>query len=156
MDKKQYHADCLRRLCRVCGSLLYSSKKAVFYNSVSKKVELMKVYEIDVSADNDDIHPKNICNTSNRRTTHHLVEQSYNSSFVPFTWSEHSIEDCVVCDHHKSLTRGGKRKNVRGNRGRPKTEVRWSEEHFIFPTNIMSCFEKIHINNKNKLLNPYF
>ena len=131
MDNKQYHVDCLRRLCRVCGSLLYSSKKAVFYNSVSKKVELMKVYKIDLSADNDDIHSKNICNTCNRRTTHHLVEQSYNSSLVPFTWSEHSVEDCEICEHHKFLTRGGK-------------------QILFFPTNIVSCSGKIHINNNNK------
>lgn len=113
------HEDFLHKHCRVCCKPLGRSTK---YNC-KKYPSILQVMEVNVSGDNEKIHPKYFCNScylTAKRASH----SSRGCAVRPVTeWLPHSESYCQICD---KMSKGGRPKKSTSS-GRPshfETHVR--------------------------------
>ena len=92
------HSIFLQKTCRTCGvAITGSSKKEV---SLYKK-EIMALFHYDLAIDQEQIHPKFVCDICRRkldRCAEGLKKDkiiTYNCDMLSF--AEHSEENCFVC-----------------------------------------------------------
>ena len=119
------HKIALSLLCRICGELI--EKTGYAYSVSENEGDIRNYFYIDVSNDNDDIHPKDFCkgcfsdilNMKKRGTTteHKIIN-----------WVGHYHElNCYACDKIEKKKKGGrpkKRKHV----GNPKSAILWTRK----------------------------
>lgn len=91
----EYHTTQLKITCRICGKRLHKAKGRARSYPVSNSIEeLAKVFGIDASSDQPDIHPPSFCHSCK------CVIRSRGDSIRPvkqgFVWSKHSDPVCSV------------------------------------------------------------
>ena len=101
-DENKQHQINLAKLCRVCGLIL---PERTFL--VKENINLIKEsYYLDVSGDNDCIHPPKIC-LKCHTTARNIAHRSTTTQIISKQWVPHKNE-CPVCNRVKSLSKGGR------------------------------------------------
>ena len=91
----EYHIDCLKKLCRVCGEVI--TKHRVTYECTQKR-ELLLVGNIDISHDKETVHPGFFCNKCYSTLTHIKNEKVQTSGLKTVQWAEHNSDyRCETC-----------------------------------------------------------
>ena len=120
MDQ-EFHSECLKKLCRVCGNYLQHSRAV--YTCANHRDDLMKVFCLDHTRDLDGIHPPFFCERCqavlDREVTSTSKDEVYLHSVRVHEWSGHSELDCHVCHKVAVSKKGGRPKKVTKNRGMP-------------------------------------
>ena len=79
------------------------------------------VFEIDISCEQKNVHPTNLCNNCYAICLNAAKDPSYTTCVSPVTWKRHQIEECFVCEEYIKKLRGGRKRKQTKGRGRPKT-----------------------------------
>ena len=115
------HAECLRNLCRICGTR-FSRNTRKAYQCVTYEKQLEIAFGIKISVDNDSVHPKLFCASCFAGMRRHEVSlknvSSYLSTLSPRQWLPHSDDYCETCITHNSKAKGGRPKKTK-QPGRP-------------------------------------
>ena len=107
----EYHIDCLKKLCRVCGEVI--TKHRVTYECTQKR-ELLLVGNIDISHDKETVHPGFFCNKCYSTLTHIKNEKVQTSGLKTVQWAEHNSDyRCETCDLYAQGSKGGRKCKAR-------------------------------------------
>lgn len=121
-DASLLHKKYLENACRVCGYYRGQKKKEQFHSLTEQRVASLvsSVFEIDISYDQKNVHPNNLCNNCYAICLNASKDASYSSSVNIISWKKHEIENCTVCAEYLKKLRGGRKRKERKGRGRPK------------------------------------
>ncbi len=118
----QEHLGALAKHCRVCGSH-YKNKKGRAYSCSERKVDILKVFGIDISEDVETTHPQSYCKQCNNimyNTAKKAMDgRQYNPRKVIASWSAHSEDNCLVCSSCSTHSIGGRPRKQLYAPGRP-------------------------------------
>ena len=115
----QYHLHAINELCRICAKLALTRKEKRSFNKKSKcrdfQFDILSVFGIDISTDNDTKHSSHICRkcTSRIRNVKKLKSPTMmqaahsDASKLKNVWVEFNVSDtCLVCNRFKLMGMG--------------------------------------------------
>ncbi|XP_057302799.1 uncharacterized protein LOC130636963 [Hydractinia symbiolongicarpus] len=98
----------LDKLCRICGFLLPKNKNNTFKVSNPKVSRRMQEHLFrNIEKDTEALHPTKICMKCYSRLGQ-LDYRKSTSNFELFKWSEHTEQNCNVCENEIKRKKGGK------------------------------------------------
>ncbi len=113
----------LLKLCRLCGGNI--NRFRVQHSCQIRKDELYKAFQLHVEDDSADIHPPKFCDSCYAIMIRKIkaIETNilYMHSLAIISWSEHSDVNCMTCEKHQTVKKGGRPKKQQKNRGKPIT-----------------------------------
>ena len=154
-----FHKKCLENLCRICSKRVQTcdqiNRKATPRLCVNSRDKIYVYYGIDISSDEQDIHPAKICNQcfyrmknvdvlakSNKMDSAKYLGEKEKAGTVSRLWKPHKRIDCNVCNLYSSQMRKGRTRKV-STKGRPKKKTATSKSDgnifdHLFPSSDMS------------------
>ena len=102
---ENFHLCSLEKLCRVCGDLL--SKK--MFNAINMKDDLKDYIFIDISKDEDHIHPKKVCLRCWSKVKN-IKQRGSTTKHSNFEFLPHAQLNCTICERTKQKSKGGRKK----------------------------------------------
>ena len=113
------HSAALERLCRVCGKSVTTKSVKTKYLCLKHVDALEQAFGITVNSDDPNAHPTYFCHSCKRVMD--KVGPYYQYKTVLFEgWCPHTDErHCTVCDHYKTIQRGGRPPKPARTPGRP-------------------------------------
>ncbi|XP_078597018.1 uncharacterized protein LOC144873494 [Branchiostoma floridae x Branchiostoma japonicum] len=114
-----HHTSILKGICRRCGQ--HIKDRPIL--STKYTSEFRDLFGIDLSTDNPDIHPPNICHKCRCRFDwykKHPKKETYQPVRSPYVFMQHNNESCEICNDHAAreksrhlpIKRGRKRKRT--------------------------------------------
>ena len=112
----EYHQWCLGRLCRRCQAILPRPSKPIPQCRKSRPVKdysskINHAFGLDISNDEKDIHPSNLCISCIRKVNHAGRNEDYRKRYMlepSIEWSQHPrTGDCTVCNKLRNANAGG-------------------------------------------------
>ena len=91
------HVNNLKKLCRVCGSKIgfkLGYQKAKCVDDFSEIIS--KVYNIDVTNEDESIYPKKLCGSCKRKLER-LMKKTVVENAIPYIFNEHQDGECNIC-----------------------------------------------------------
>ena len=115
------HSEALGALCRVCAKPVNRYRDR--YLCCEYTEILKEVFLIEVSNDDDVIHPVQFCHCCYMTIQRAVVAQCtfIHTVSVYRQWDQHKDSECSTCDHMQEIKKGGRPKK-RKRIGRPKMD----------------------------------
>ena len=118
------HKGYLQQVCRVGGRKFSSLGQSTQYSAKKYEDELLKVYKINISSDNPDVHSECICalceKTLQRARTHAMYGGGGCGPVVD--WHPHSRLNCAFCKTHGAAKSRGRPCDTKSKK-RPSTST---------------------------------
>ena len=92
-----FYAEELTKTCRVCGKRIHKAKGGRERKYIARdcQSDILEVFHIDVTDDNDTIHPLHFCQPCRAFISCWKSKKALPVDRV-FTWSKHTETDCRV------------------------------------------------------------
>lgn len=127
MSPMDYHRKSLASLCRICSKTFSHRWKRSFKCSDHASA-IKDVFSVDVTVDQGDIHPPNMCQSCFNVTVHYRAAvkagRQYSTVQKASSWSSHvaNQDSCLSCSLYTKGTKGGRNPAKKSKRGRPKLD----------------------------------
>ena len=115
----EYHSKKLEKCCRVCAKV--RSGKSYFHSCSGSHDMLLKAFGIDVSKDDEHVHPPSCCHTCHVTAQRLSAGGTAESGVHVYQWLAHMDVDCEVCNKFMAQSKGGRQKKTK-KCGRPNSE----------------------------------
>lgn len=117
-----FHQKYISNACRVCGFYRGEKRKEQFHKLSDSTVSCLvsSVFEVNVSDDNQNVHPTHLCNNCYAICLNTQKDPFYKTVREVVSWNEHENGDCSVCKNYAKKLRGGRKRKLSKGRGRPK------------------------------------
>ena len=112
-ESSDYHAEELVKHCRVCGKRFPRGGRKFDKISTTTKSLIASCYDVQTENDNKKVHPPEVCHACIAQMRRIKTAQGtaiLRTDSSLFQWEPHMNEECSICDHFRSMFRGGRPK----------------------------------------------
>ena len=117
-ESDEYHSTKLENVT-VCAKV--RSGKSYFHSCSGSQDMLLKAFNVDVSKDDEHVHPPSYCHTCHVTAQRLCAGGTAESGVQVYQWSAHVDVDCELCNKFMAQSKGGRQKKEKKCR-RPNRE----------------------------------